>query len=225
MKNNLIICMLFLLLTACIGDDVIFDTVPEAVRITASVDTLGVGDSFQFEALFTNAVGLEEMRSISWTSSTPEVVAIDNSGLATGISAGAATIRVEIQADEGLVNDEFNVMVGAETSAPSVSVLGGTVETTSSYLLEGSFTLEQNGSDLGLQFAEDYKASTALPGLYVYLSNNPNSVSGAYEIGEVTVFSGAHGYQISGVDLLDYSYVLYYCKPFNVKVGDGKIEE
>ena len=41
----------------------------------------------------------------------------------------------------------------------------------------------------------------------------------------VTVFSGAHSYQIvnAGIDITTYDYLLYYCKPFVVKVGDGKI--
>ena len=68
-------------------------------------------------------------------------------------------------------------------------------------------------------------ADDGLPGLYVYLSNNPNSVSGALEIGPVEVFEGAHDYTISGLDITTYAYVLYFCKPFNVKVGHGDIEE
>jgi len=75
-----------------------------------------------------------------------------------------------------------------------------------------------------LDIAGNYEASTALPGLYVYLSNNPNSTSGSYEIGEVTVFNGAHSYTLpSSVDISDYKYILYWFKPFNVKVGDSTI--
>ena len=43
------------------------------------------------------------------------------------------------------------------------------------------------------------------------------------EIGEVKVFKGAHRYTIGGdIALNQYKYLLYYCKPFNVKVGDGE---
>jgi len=101
----------------------------------------------------------------------------------------------------------------------------GTIQTTSSYKLTGSYEYGLNDAgQLILDIAEDYEASTALPGLYVYLSNNPNSTSGSYEIAEVTVFNGAHSYTLpSSIDISDYKYILYWCKPFNVKVGDSTI--
>ena len=41
----------------------------------------------------------------------------------------------------------------------------------------------------------------------------------------VQVFDGAHEYALpAGIGLLDYDYLLYYCKPFGVKVGDGAID-
>ena len=44
------------------------------------------------------------------------------------------------------------------------------------------------------------------------------------EIGAVEVFKGAHSYILEGdIPLNQYDYLLYYCKPFNVKVGDGPI--
>ena len=101
----------------------------------------------------------------------------------------------------------------------------GTIQTTSSYKLTGSYEYGLNDAgQLVLDIAGDYEASTALPGLYVYLSNNPNSTSGSYEIAEVTVFNGAHSYTLpSSIDISDYKYILYWCKPFNVKVGDSTI--
>ena len=64
----------------------------------------------------------------------------------------------------------------------------------------------------------------SLPGLYAYLTNNPSTVNNAFEIGRVETFSGAHSYRISGVGLNDYDDLLYWCKPFSVKVGDGEME-
>jgi hypothetical protein len=101
----------------------------------------------------------------------------------------------------------------------------GTIQTTSSYVLTGSYEYGLNDAgQLVLDIAADYLASKALPGLYVYLTNNPNSPSGGYKIGEVTVFSGAHSYILpSSIDVNDYKYILYWCKPFSVKVGDSTI--
>jgi hypothetical protein len=50
------------------------------------------------------------------------------------------------------------------------------------------------------------------------------STQQAFEIGAVSVFSGAHSYQLpTSIGLMDYQYLLYWCKPFNVKVGEAKI--
>ena len=86
----------------------------------------------------------------------------------------------------------------------------GTIRTTSSYELTGSYEYGLNDAgQLVLDIGDDYVASTAIPRLFVYLSNNPNSPSGAYEIAEVTVFSGAHSYVLpSSIDISDYKYIL-----------------
>ena len=91
-------------------------------------------------------------------------------------------------------------------------------------MLAGDFTLTDDNGDLTLSLAENYVASSNLPGLYVYLSNNPNSSANAYEIGAVTVFNGAHTYDLPDtIGIYDYQYLLYYCKPFSAKVGVGTI--
>ena len=117
------------------------------------------------------------------------------------------------------IGDDDDVVVTAPQSYQ------GTIRTTSSYVLTGSYEYGLNDAgQLVLDIAADYVASTALPGLFVYLTNNPNSPSGGYEIGEVTVFSGAHSYILpSSIDINDYKYILYWCKPFSVKVGDSTI--
>jgi len=79
---------------------------------------------------------------------------------------------------------------------------------------------------LVLNIAGNWLASSNLPGLFVYLTNNPNTLNGAFEISEVTVFEGAHSFDVpAGADLNTYNHLLYFCKPFGVKVGDGEIEE
>ena len=102
----------------------------------------------------------------------------------------------------------------------------GMITTTSNYELGGSFVLETLDNDvLRLSLGDDYQASTSLPGLYIYLGNNPTSIADAYEIGPVTVFQGTHFYNLpSTISIYDYSYILYWCKPFGVKVGEGQIQ-
>lgn len=100
----------------------------------------------------------------------------------------------------------------------------GQIRTTSSYTLEGNFRYEHNGTQIILSLDDSYRASSSLPGLYLYLTNNPNSPEDGYEVGEVNVFAGAHSYNLpSSINLMDYKYLLYWCKPFRVKVGDAQL--
>ena len=100
----------------------------------------------------------------------------------------------------------------------------GEIISTSSYILEGNFRYEHNGTQITLSLDENYRASTSLPGLYLYLGNNPNTVNGAIEIAKVTVFNGAHEYILPpSIELADYKYLIYWCKPFSVPVGEGTI--
>lgn len=218
-----------LLLSGCIGDDIIFDTVPEELRIINPLDTLAVGDSYTFELLFTNNVGQEESRPASWNSSDLTVLTIDDQGRATGMSKGQATVTATVQsADQSPLSVSRLIVVDEETviGDPNDNVRSGTIRTTSSYLLQGGFEVKKEDTNLIVNIFEDYEASTALPGLYVYLTNNPNTLEGALEIGAVEVFKGAHTYTLGGdIPLNQYNYLLYYCKPFLVKVGDGEIGE
>ena len=214
------ICLLFGI--GCIKDDFVNDTVDPVLRITNTVDTLAINTSFQFEAMYLNNVGVAENVPISWTSSAPNIISIDGNGLAQALEAGSATVTAEYNTGNGTLMDAVTVVAG-NTTTTTPDTRSGTIVTTSSYQLTGDFTITQNGNDLLIEFSDNYRASTALPGLYVYLTNNQNTTSNALEIGKVQVFSGVHSYTIPNVGINDYGYLLYYCKPFNVKVGDGQI--
>lgn len=214
------------LLTACIGDDIIFDFVGASVRIANPLDSLATGDTHAFEAVYLNEVGNEEPATFRFTSRAPDILSVTTEGIVTGIAAGnAITTIVAYQGNEVVAMDSFSVVVGEKTVASGGNSRSGVIKTTSSYLLQGSFVLNQQGQNLVLELGNDYEASTALPGLYVYLTNNPGTNVGALEIGAVKVFKGAHSYVIpEPTQLSSYKYVLYYCKPFSVKVGDGEIK-
>ncbi len=208
--------------TGCIKDDILFDTQEPELRITNAPDTLEVNSNYTFEAMYLNNVGQSENVDLSWTSLDENTISIANDGFATALQLGSTTIRAEYDNGTEILTDEVSVQVGESTVINS-NEFSGTVNTTSSYVLTGDFTIAENGDDLLLEFSSDYEADTGLPGLYVYLSNNPNSNADAYEIGAVQIFSGAHSYTIPNTSIFDYNYVLYYCKPFGVKVGHGEI--
>ncbi len=210
-------------LSGCIGDDIIFDEVDPEIRIMNPVDSIALGSSYQFFNVYFNNVGQPQTVPVAWSSSDPDVISINDDGLAAALQNGSAIISVTYSGGSVPVQASVEVGVG-ENTVIIPTFRYGTVISTSSYLLEGDFELEDiGGGAIELRLASNYKASTSLPGLYIYLSNNPSTSVGALEIGAVTVFSGAHSYTLDGVGINDYAYVLYYCKPFNVKVGDGEI--
>lgn len=223
MKLPLLLLAPLILFTSCIKDDFIADTVDPILRIDQAVDTLAIHTEFRFTALYLNNVGLAEEVGILWQSSAPEIISIDANGLASALQSGSAIITAGFNDGDQFIEDSIEVHVGEETVIVNTD-RSGVIATTSSYLLRGDFTLTAVGNNLELSIADNYRASTALPGLYIYLSNNPNTIANAFEIGPVTTFSGAHSYTIPGVGLNDYNYVLYFCRPFNVKVGDGEIQ-
>ncbi|MEO0627390.1 MAG: Ig-like domain-containing protein [Bacteroidota bacterium] len=229
MKNGLFLASITLLFCwSCIGDDFINDFVDPEIRINTTPDSLTIDSSFQYSARYFNNVGVETDVQFDWLSSDPSIASVDGLGNVTAHTLGS----VEISAS---YSDGMNTASATATlhtaETPIVIIeeqpdtLVGRVETTTFYTLRGDFTLREDldQGTIVLSFADDYRADTALPGLYVYLSNNPNTTANAYEIGEVTNFSGAHQYTIPDVAIDQYAYVLYFCKPFNVKVGDGEI--
>ena len=214
-----------LIFNSCIGDDIINDRVDPVIRITNPIDSIEVNSSYQLEATFFNNVGKETSLDLTWSSSDEATVEVTNTGLLTANQLGNAIITVEGDAPSGeMVKYDFLIVVGNSTVVSSTE-RSGSLETTSSYALEGDFTLKEDGGVLKLTFDDNYKASSALPGLFVYLTNNPNTTAGAFEIGAVSDFDGAHSYDLpNSIGLMDYEYVLYFCKPFNVKVGDGQFQ-
>jgi hypothetical protein len=229
MKFWLYLLPLAFSITSCVGEDIVDDYVQPVIRIQNIASSIEAGTNHQFGMQFVNNVGQMEEVTGEWSSADTETLTITNAGLASAIAEGSTTISLSYTDQFGETASVSEVInVGPSTVIVEEPMMrSGTVSTTSSYDLTGEFSLSEipDTEDLKLSFGGDYVADDGLPGLYVYLSNNPNSVSGALEIGPVEVFEGAHDYTISGLDITTYAYVLYFCKPFNVKVGHGDIEE
>lgn len=222
-KNAFFFILSLTLLSACIQDDFVDDRVDPVLRILTAVDTLKINTAFQLEAMYLNNVGNEVAVTVEWSSSNSNVLTVNASGLVSAIGPGSATITVEYDDPEGLLSDAISITVGEETVVVTNQSAMGTIQTTSTYALSGDFEFRETDTGVDLEFAENYSASTALPGLFVYLSNNRNSIANAFEIGAVQVFNGAHNYSIDNIGFNDYQFIVYFCKPFNVKVGDGEL--
>lgn len=218
---------LLLFLSACIGDDFVNDFVQPEIRITRTTDSIAIDSSFQFEATFFNNVGQAETGQVNWSSSDDDIITITASGLATAHRLGAATITALYFDGDNDIQTAVDVFTTENPiSPPALESRDGQIITTSSYVMEGGFTVNELAEGgIKIDIAEDYRADDFLPGLYVYLSNNPNTTAGAYEIGPVSVFEGAHSYELADVGINDYQYLLYFCAPFNVDVGNGRYNE
>ncbi len=221
-----ITALILLGVTSCIKDDFVDDAVDPVLRITNGIDSLNIDSTFQMNATYFNNVGIAEQADLLWESSDQSVLTIDQStGLIQPLTVGTSTISVRKQGGDPTIFDTHDVAISMDAVVFMPGERTGTIQTTTFYQLAGDFVLREdpNGTDLILDIASNYVASSGLPGLYVYLTNNPNSIAAAHEIGAVQVFSGAHSYTIQNVGLNDYSHILYFCAPFNVKVGDGLI--
>lgn len=112
-------------LSGCIGDDIIDDFVEPALRITANVDSLAVGDTNQFDAMYTNNIGLTESITVSWQSSDEGVLSIDETGLATGVGEGTVTARLfgveSMQNGDGNIGDNSTSIFANNTEFLSFS--------------------------------------------------------------------------------------------------------
>lgn len=224
----ILISILFVL-TSCIGSDIIDDYVEPVLRINNPINGLKVGETYNFMATYFNNVGEETPANIIWSSSNDAIVSVSNMGLASALAEGQVTLTAKVTNNGVFVEDSSSIIVVASdeeiSNPPASSSKQGTIKSTSSYTLSGEFTIEviEGTNDLKLSLHDNYIADTRLPGLYLYLTNNPNSISSAKELGKVEVFSGAHEYVITNIGINDFKYLLYWCKPFSVKVGDGEI--
>ena len=212
--------------TATTSDTILVSTSTPTLEISNQVAEITAQTNHQLEVTYHDENGTEtQAPKLTWVSSDDSIIQIDQQGNLTAVSAGTATITVSFSHSNTLIFDQNTIQVNALVEEESTTFKGN-LATKSGYTLQGSFTFSQNEDGILLALGEDYKASSTLPGLYVYLANNNNTTSKAYEIGAVKVFSGAHSYQLpSSIGIRDYQYILYWCKPFNVKVGEAKIYE
>ena len=197
----------------------------EEIIFLNPVESIAITETYQYNVAYYNSLGEQETVNITWSSEDTSIATVDSNGLVTGISMGVTTIKAQTLVGTKTIENTTTITITQE--AQNSNKRSGTIVSTSNYALKGDFTLEEieNTNNLKLSLASNYEASTSLPGLYIYLSNNPNSIANALEIGPVSIFTGAHSYTITNKGINDYSYVLYWCKPFNVKVGEGKIND
>lgn len=221
MKSYLYLLLMSMTLFSCIGTDIVEEIiVDEELTISSRILTLAIGESYQFESDFFDAMGERAETDVTWSSSDEQIVSITADGLATAVAAG----DVVITAVSGSVRDEFMLTASQETTfRPSERT--GEFMGLRDYTVRGNFTLAENGGNLELTFSGNFAASNG-PGLFVYLSNSASRVTGGVEVGRLQANSGSQSYMISGTNaqLETYNHVVIYCKPFGVGFGTGEFD-
>ena len=206
------------------SDEFTVNTIGEMMSINNPLNKLMVGETHQYTTTYTDNTGQNGNVSISWSSSNEAIASINQEGFLTATNIGKVTIKASYtnaNGEEILDTNTFSIQ------GKAVNTKSGTIGSTSSYELTGTFMLSEipGTNNLELKIENNYKASTSLPGLYLYLTNNPNTIANAKKIQKVAVFNGAHNYIIENTSINEFSHLLYWCKPFSVKVGDGEIIE
>ena len=212
MIGSFIVVLFCLGLYGCIGTDIIDDFVEPRVMLANPISAMIVGDSYRFEGAYFNNIGVNEPAAFEWTSAkSPGTASLK-------FSANDVSDSVTLTVFDPETIDEDSLRDTQQTPGIRTAPL----KTVSSYLLEGSAILKEDGG-LKLELSEDFATTDALPGLYMYLTNNLSTINNALEIGAVEKFSGSQVYEVPGdVNINDYSHILFYCKPFRVSVGTGE---
>jgi len=203
-------------------DEVTVTPIQERLNINNPIEEIDITKTHQYNTTYTDNTGTVQTPTVTWSSSDTNILSVDNNGKITAISTGEATITASVTGSTGTtITAEDMVTVKGNSNEKT-----GTIRTTSSYVLEGTFTLKEipGTNNLELVINDNYRASTSLPGLYLYLTNNPSTVNNAKEVAAVSVFNGRHTYIIENTGINDFTHLLYWCKPFKVKVGEAKIE-
>ena len=194
--------------------EIVFD---EELRIVVQTHSMEVGTQFQFEAQFFDRSGEVDPTVVAdWASSDPDIISINQNGLARALVLGEATISAS---------------ANGKTSSVLVSVFSDLTQTTRSgslegrgYNISGSFTLQVEDDQLILSF-EDASIDPNAPGPYFYLSNQEGSVTGGVNLGKSQ--DGTFSINVSEVapetTINSYDYVIVWCEPFNVTLGLGPL--
>lgn len=212
-----LLTLLMIWLSGCIGTDVVEDIiVSETISISNPIDSLKIGETYTFNADYFNEFGQPSQTIVEWFSSDPSIISIEQNGTAEAISEGNVFIKVV----KGEIADSIKVNAGNTTSTLATK-RDGTFRGRNNYTVSGDFSLTEMNGDLKLILADNFRASSG-PGLYVYLSNQPTSVTGGIELGKLMKNAGAQTYSVpESIQLNTYNYVIIYCKPFGVPFGTG----
>lgn len=208
------------------------------ITITNPISEIDIEETVQLTAIYQNIKNQIEDVSFVWESSDTDVLEVTETGLIIPITRGDAIITVSFDFDGNTVSSEpLPVTVSEETVVitpdpedpdpiDDKEVIGfGTLQSNSSYIVEGSFVITTENGVTTLTLESDYSSGDEdLPDLVVYLSNQTNTNNGATFISEDVSYEGEHSFVIPpSINPDDYQNVLLFCRRFGARVGFGII--
>ena len=223
---------ILLALSSCIGEDIVYDTIPEKITINNLFSNFKVGETTTLDAFFLDNVGSRQAVVFDIQSDNNAVVEVDNiTKKFTAKSKGSANIAVSTIYKNKKVENKFSITVidAGTITEPIVPTKIGTFRKTSSYESAGDFEIIAISGGIRIKFASNYVADKTLPGFAMYLTNNSATREGALKIdyqGDANgvVYKGAFSLDIMGIGLNDFGYLTHWCDPFNIRVGEAEIK-
>lgn len=188
----------------------------EVKIVTPSKTSFQINDKLQLEAQALNISGSTlNDKVITWESSNPAVISVNATGEITALVSGEALITAKT---DSVSSATLSLEVQSASKTATFSGSG-------SYTVTGTATMFYNESDdLILEFSNDFSVSSFGAAIYVYLSNQDNSVAGGAEIQQLTK-QGGQSYNLttinSSLTIDSYDYVIIHCKPFNIPFGQS----
>lgn len=190
---------------------VVADTVSVAsLSISPASGSIMEGETIQFSAVARNINGTVIPNApITWNSTNPSILSIDNTGLGTGNAVGSSNVTAS---SGNATSSSSSVLVNPMVTTTRT----GTFTGTRGYSVSGTVTMSTlpNGS---LQLSFSGFSSSNGPGLYIYLSNTTN---GGISIERLNRRTGNFTVNLpSSIGILDYNNVLIWCQPFGLTFG------
>ena len=144
-------------------------------------------------------------KTFTWQTDNASFAGIDAAtGMVTATGYGTANVRASTD--------------GISSSPAMVQVIrsGAFAQSAST----GMAKLKIENGVLKLQTTNDFSVVTGPPDLRIYLGNNSNNVTGAYEVASLNIRSGMQSWNLpASVSITQYKYVIIWCRQFGGVYG------
>jgi hypothetical protein len=181
---------------------------------------LAVNQTVQLKATLKNSQNENISSSgkiIEWFSENKDILSVTSEGLVSAKANGAAEIHAKF--DNCVKSNSIKFNVGA-----AAGVRTGTFVSAGGYSAVGTVTMEEMGSKVVVTLSSNFQASVAL-GTFIYLANS--TAGGAVKTAGLELgpwSSGAKTYDVPGVTLSQYKYVVVLCKPAGITFGFAELK-